>query len=134
MSTKTLAAVLALASTAAQEVLRAEEVVPGPKLVEVKMLVRDGHPFVEGVYVNGHGPYRFLVDTGSNVDLIEPKLAHRIGLTETFRTELASSTGLRTMPGGDGIEGLLDGVRANGQKFLFSGMEAIRNRWPVVFE
>ena len=30
--------------------------------------------------VNGHGPYRFLVDTGANVDLIESDLATSIGL------------------------------------------------------
>jgi hypothetical protein len=46
-----------------------------PALSEVKMQVRDGHPIVDGVYVNGHGPYRFLVDTGTNVNLIETDLA-----------------------------------------------------------
>jgi hypothetical protein len=34
----------------------------------VKIDVRDARPVVEGVYVNGHGPYRFLVD---NVDLMD---------------------------------------------------------------
>lgn len=36
----------------------------GPLFGAVKMQVRDGHPIVDGVYVNGNGPYRFLVDTG----------------------------------------------------------------------
>jgi hypothetical protein len=39
------------------------------------MRVEDGRPVVNGVFVNGRGPYRFLVDTGSNVNLIETDLA-----------------------------------------------------------
>lgn len=96
------------------------------------MQVRDGHPIVDGVYVNGHGPYRFLVDTGTNVNLIETNLAESIGLRATFRTELAASTGVTTVPGGDGIELVLDGGKAAEQKFLFLGLEAIHHRWPDV--
>jgi hypothetical protein len=96
------------------------------------MQVRDGLPIVEGVYVNGHGPYRFLLDTGTNVDLIETKLAQSIGMTATFRTELVSATGVTTAPGGDSFEVALDTVRADKQQFLFLGMESIRERWPDV--
>ena len=67
----------------------------GPITGEVRMLVRDGHPIVGGVFVNGHGPYQFLLDTGTNVDLIEAHLAEAIGLTPTFRTELSSSVGAK---------------------------------------
>lgn len=42
-----------------------------PLFAEVIRHVRDGRPVVDGVFVNGHGPCRFLVDTGSNVNLIE---------------------------------------------------------------
>ena len=41
------------------------------------MRVRDGRPIVDGVYVNGHGPYRFLVDTGTMRNLIDADLARK---------------------------------------------------------
>lgn len=92
----------------------------------------DGHPVVEGVYVNGHGPYRFLLDTGTTANHLDAKLARSIGLKATFRSELVSSTGTLYAPGADGIEVELDSVRADGQRFLFAGMELIRNLAPGV--
>ena len=103
-----------------------------PAFGEVKMQVRDGLPVVEGVYVNGHGPYRFLLDTGTNVDLIETKLARSIGLRATFQNELGSSSGATRVSGGDGFEVALDLARADKQQLPFVGMEAIRERWPDV--
>ncbi len=100
-----------------------------PLLGDVKIEVRDGHPIVDGVYVNGHGPYSFLLDTGSNVNLIETKLAESIGLTATFRTELASSTGVTVVPGGKGIALSLDSAKAERQEFLFMRL-AFHDRWP----
>lgn len=96
----------------------------------VNLQVREGRPIVDGVYVNGHGPYRFLVDTGANVNAIDAKLAGSISLKASFRAELASSTGVTIVAGSDGVEVVLDPVKADGQKFLFSGLEAIHSRWP----
>ena len=103
-----------------------------PVSAEVKLLVHDGLPIVDGVRVNGHGPYRFLVDTGSNVNLIEARLAQKIGLTATFRTELVSSSGMTIVPGSDGIHVELDMARAEGQRFLFMSLEAVQQRSPDV--
>jgi hypothetical protein len=99
----------------------------GPRLE-----VREGLPIVNGVYVNGHGPYRFLVDTGTNSNLIEANLAQSIGLRATFRTELASATGVRVVPGDDGIKVSIGSAKAEGQQFLFLRLEAIHDRWPDV--
>lgn len=85
----------------------------------VTMLVRDGHPIVDGVYVNCHGPYRFLVDTGSNVNLIDQKLAQSIGLTAAFQTELATSAGATVASGNKEVEVSLDSAKAADQEFLF---------------
>ena len=82
--------------------------------------------------MNGHGPYRFLLDTGTNVDLIEVNLAGSIGLTSTFRTQLASSTGLQAAPGADGIEVAVDSVKEELQRFLFLPLDAIQHRWSDV--
>jgi len=104
----------------------------GPLFGDVRIEVRDGRPVVDGVYVDGHGPYRFLVDTGSNVNLIDAKLAQSIGLKATFESKLASSSGVTVVPGNDRIEVMLDPVKADAQEFLFSGLEAIHNRWPDI--
>jgi hypothetical protein len=98
----------------------------------VKLQVRDGRPIVDGVYVNGHGPYRFLVDTGSNVNLIENRIARKIGMSATFRVELGSAAGKVQTSGSDGNEVVLDSAKANEQKFLFSGLDAIHNSSPDV--
>ena len=98
----------------------------------VKLQVRDGRPIVDGVYVNGHGPYRFLVDTGANVNLIDLRLARKIGMDPTFHVELASAAGRVLTPGSDDNEIALDPVQASGQKFLFSGLDAIHSSSPDV--
>jgi len=94
-----------------------------------KLQVRDGRPVVDGVYVNGRGPYRFLIDTGSNVDFIDTRLAASIGLKPTFRTELATATGVTLVPGSDGNEVALGLVKADRQEFLISGLDAIHDSW-----
>lgn len=96
------------------------------------MQVRDGRPIVDGVFVNGHGPYRFLLDTGNNVNLIETGLARKIGMRATFQVDFASAAGKTPMAGSDGNEVALDSAKANGQKFLFSGLDAIHNLSPDV--
>jgi hypothetical protein len=91
----------------------------------VKIQVVEGRPIVDGVYVNGHGPFRFLVDTGANVNLIETKLARSIRMNATFQIELGSVAGKTMMQGTDGQQILLDSVEAGGQEFLLSNLEAI---------
>ncbi len=87
---------------------------------------------MDGVYVNGHGPYRFLVDTGANVNLIEANLARSIGLKATFQTDLASAAGRVAASGSDGNQIELDGATAGSQKFLFSGLESVRSLSPDI--
>jgi len=95
-----------------------------------KMQVREGLPFVDGVYVNGHGPYRFLIDTGTNVNLIDPGLASAIGMNATFRDDLATPAGETLLPGSDGNEIGLGPVKAGSQKFLLS--DAVHKLLPDV--
>lgn len=94
--------------------------------VAVKIEVVQGLPVVNGVYVNGHGPYRFLVDTATTSNHIEPRLARAIGLTPAFRTELTSSVGTVSATGIDGVEVKLGSSHADRQMFLFTGMEVVQ--------
>lgn len=103
-----------------------------PLVHATNLRVQEGRPIVDGVYVNGHGPYRFLVDTGTNVNLIEANLAKSIGLNATFQVGLASASGKTSVPGSDGNEVALDSVKADGQKFLFSPFEAIHSFSPDI--
>src|SRR5580704_11540667 len=91
----------------------------------VKLQIHDGRPVVDGVYVNGHGPYRFLLDTGATLNHLEPKLAESIGLKATFHTELRSATGVTPVSGRDGMTVSLGSARAEGQTFLFAGLDAV---------
>jgi hypothetical protein len=111
---------LALALTLPQKAIAA-----GPADYSVRIEMREGRPVVDGVYVNGHGPYRFLVDTGATLNQIEPKLAQSIGLTETFQTSLRSSTGVTSTSGSEGHELRVGPITADAQVFLFAGMDAI---------
>jgi hypothetical protein len=103
-----------------------------PLSAGVKLQVREGRPFVDGVYVNGHGPYRFLLDTGTNINLIETGLARKIGMESTFEQVVESSTGKTLLPGSDGHVVELGPVRADGQRFHFSKLETLRLPWPDV--
>src|ERR1700722_14879126 len=70
--------------------------------------IQQGRPIVDGVFVNGHGPYKFLVDTGTNVNLIETDLAATIGLKPTSEVNLASAAGAMALPQIEGVEISLD--------------------------
>jgi hypothetical protein len=103
-----------------------------PQVNAANLRIQDGRPIVDGVFVNGHGPYRFLVDTGTNVNLIDANLARKISMKATFQVDLASAAGKTLTPGSDGNEIVLDAVKADGQKFLYSGLEAIHNFSPDI--
>ncbi len=68
----------------------------------VKLQILEGRPLVVGVYVNGHGPYRFLLDTGANVNLLDTSVARKIAMKTTYvRISSKSSIGKARMPGSD---------------------------------
>ena len=103
-----------------------------PLHATVRLQLRDGRPVVDGVFVNGHGPYRFLLDTGANVDLIDARLAQKIGMTPTFHADLASAAGSVSTPGSDNNQITLDTAIAPAQKFLFSTLDAIHENSPDI--
>lgn len=104
----------------------------GPLLHGANLRVQEGRPIVDGVFVNGHGPYRFLVDTGTNVNLIETNLARSIGLKATSQVDLASVGVKTSVLQSDDNQVVLDTARAEGQRFLFSPLEAVRNFSPDI--
>jgi len=97
-----------------------------------KIRMVEGRPVADGVYVNGNGPYRFLIDTGTTLNHLAPKVAKSIGLTPTFRTALSTAAGTEEVPGADGVEVAVYTIRAGGQRFLFAGAEALHQLAPGV--
>lgn len=107
-------------------------VAAGPTTSAMTVQIRDGRPVADGVYLNGHGPYRFLVDTGCSLNHLDKRVADEIGLGETLHTTLTSSTGAAAVSGGSGIEVALDSARAGNRIFLFAGLDRIQRTWPDV--
>ena len=58
----------------------------------LKMEIAGGRPVVM-VTLNGHGPYRFILDTGAMISVIDASLAHELELPIVGETELASPAG-----------------------------------------
>jgi predicted aspartyl protease len=57
-----------------------------------------GFPVAEGVYIDGSGPYRFLVDSGAETSMISPELARRLGLRPTYAVIQVTAAAERTVP------------------------------------
>src|SRR5262245_30715466 len=91
----------------------------------IRLRMRSGRPVVEDVYLNGHGPYRFLLDTGGQTNQLESEVARAIGLKAEFRVELATASGKVMVPGGHVEEVEIGGMRISDQEFLVGSLDAV---------
>jgi predicted aspartyl protease len=57
-----------------------------------------GYLMVVGVTINDRGPFDFLIDTGTNTTLIDPKLATELGMKPADRLKLASLASAADVP------------------------------------
>jgi Aspartyl protease len=92
----------------------------------LKISLMSGRPVVDGVYLNGQGPFRFLVDTGAQTNQVEASIARKLKLTSTFRTEIATATGNALAPGGRVAVVTLGSATAASQEFLFTSLDGVR--------
>jgi hypothetical protein len=98
----------------------------------VRLHLEEGRPVVDDVYVNGKGPWRFLIDTGTTVNLIDTDAARKIGLNAASQVELTSATGTSSVRESDGNEVALDSAVADHQKFIVMGLEAVHRLDPAI--
>src|SRR5262245_53010769 len=56
-------------------------------------------PVTTDVYIGNNGPYRFLVDTGAQSSMIDPKLASELHLAPEFRVELVTAQSSQMVAG-----------------------------------
>lgn len=57
-----------------------------------------GYVVLDQVSINGAGPYRFLVDTGTQSTALKSKIARAMKLVPTYRVTLETATGSQVVP------------------------------------
>lgn len=63
------------------------------KLFWIVALPLGAAPVIEGVFVDGAGPFRFLVDTGAQSSVISPRVADRLQSKPMFAVEVSTVAG-----------------------------------------
>lgn len=91
----------------------------------VKLKILAGTPIAENVLLNGRGPYRFLLDTGAQTNMIEAALARELALPALFQTELITATGTSRVAGGRVERVSLGTAEAADQEFLFTNLDGV---------
>jgi hypothetical protein len=69
--------------------LSAETHCPG-NVASVPIRLINRHQMIVDVSVNHSGPYRFLLDTGTRITLVDPSLANELKLSTCGTTDVAS--------------------------------------------
>ncbi len=98
--------------------------IPAPA-VSLKINVILGRPVIDGVYLNGKGPFRFLIDTGAQTNQVEARIARELGLAPTFRVEIATAAASAMTAGARISLVRLGSVTAADQEFLFTGLDGV---------
>lgn len=95
--------------------------------IQLKMIA--GKPVVDGVFLDGHGPYRFLLDTGSQTNQVESRLASKLGLAATLELGFRTPAGTSLSRGGRVGKVNLGWMEALDQEFLFTSLDS-PSIWP----
>ena len=98
----------------------------------VKLEILGGRPVACQVFLNGQGPFRFLLDTGAQTNQVEEPLARKLGLAPSFQVEMDTRLGATRVPGGRVAEVALGDASATNQEFLFTTMEAVHALSPGI--
>jgi predicted aspartyl protease len=67
-------------------------------LFSTAMLNQKPAPVFADVFIGARGPYRFVVDTGAETTVIDPKLAKELRLQPEFQVELITQHSRRSVP------------------------------------
>lgn len=88
-------------------------------------------PVVE-VFLDASGPFRFLLDTGSQTNHIDSALARKLGLRATARFSLYTPSGQTIVPGGRVGKVTLGSMEASDQEFLFTSFDDLSRSLPGI--
>jgi len=98
----------------------------------IPLQIRDGRPIVGGVYVNGRGPYRFLIDTGATLNHLDPRIARDLDLKPSFDTMLRSATGSIAASAVEDVQITVGPAQLDGQIVLLAGVDAVNQFAPGI--
>jgi len=98
---------------------------PEPAAAGTKLRLMGGRPVVDDVYLNGQGPFRFLIDTGAASNQFDAALARKLGLEASFQVELATAGGTTFVRGGRVGEVRLGAAKASNEEFLFTTLDGV---------
>jgi predicted aspartyl protease len=98
----------------------------------VRLRLLAGRLPVVPVYLNGEGPFDFLLDTGTNSTVVTPGLAARLGLRIFDRVTLITVAGQSDVPRARLSRVEVGGRTAADVEALVSGLEALREIDPRV--
>ena len=101
-----------------------------PPSASVKISILSGRPVVSQVFLNGQGPYRFLLDTGAQTNQVDAALARKLALTATFQVELETASGVTHARGGRVNQVSLGSAAASNQEFLFTNLDGLHTLSP----
>ena len=103
-----------------------------PAQASIPLKVMTGKPVVNGVFLNGRGPYRFLLDTGSQSNQVDSGLARKLGLAPTLTLDLKTPSGESTVDGGRLNKVTLGPMEASDQEFLFTRFDNLSTLSPDI--
>jgi len=92
----------------------------------VPLILREGHLVVDGVYVSGQGPYRFLLDTGAQSNALDARLAQILNLQAGYRLWVATPAGATVAPALRSVNIRLGAAQSTTQEVVFLPLERVR--------
>ncbi len=113
----------ALLSLAAVTLAYARE--PG-NTAGMKIRVIEGRPIVSGVFIEGRGPFTFLLDTGAQANSLAEPQAALLNWKPAYRVEVSTVAGLVWRGGYVATHVELGPARAERQEFLIEPLTEIR--------
>jgi clan AA aspartic protease (TIGR02281 family) len=84
------------------------------------------HLTVDGVLINGRGPFRFLLDTGAESTVVSPAVAAQVGLTPTYRVAVVTVNGTLEAVGTKVPRLSVGEVRVDGVEVLWYPLDGLR--------
>lgn len=105
------ALLLATLLAAGEDAYSKSQILPAENLAHTMMITQ--------VYLNGHGPFRMIVDTGAGSSTLAPGAAGRIGARAQYRVERLTASGVDTVAAGPVTVAVGDVVE-EGIEMLFS--------------
>jgi len=95
-------------------------------LLSSALLHQKPTPVFADVYLGANGPYRFLVDTGAQTSLIDPKLAAELKLQQQYRVEILTQHTSRLLPAFKTRELRIGQTRLAETELVFHDLQSVR--------